>query len=179
MGGNQDGPGPQQAASPFWTFSLRLYRLEGVPPACLRLQDVSGVDVNVLLFVLFAASRGRLLGAGDVASIRAGIEPWKMAVVVPLRGVRRYLRQCPDGFEPQPADALRQRVKAIELEAERLQQEALYAGWPVETLGQAATPGEAARANIAAYAGALGVIFDPAAVAGMLAAFATLGEQNR
>jgi uncharacterized protein (TIGR02444 family) len=150
-----------------------------VPPACLTFQDVSGVDVNILLFVLFAASRGRMLAATDVAAIMAGIDPWRLAVVVPLRGVRRYLRQCPQGFEAETADALRQRVKAIELEGERLQQEALFAGWPIATLGRAATVAEASRANVEAYASALGVSFDPGAVASLLGAFDTLSFNTR
>ena len=179
MGEPQMDGGQEQASSPFWTFSLRLYRCDGVPPACLNLQDASGIDVNILLFTLYAASCGRGLAAADVAAIIARIDPWRHAVVVPLRGVRRYLRDCPQGFEAPAVAALRQRVKAIELEAERLQQDALFAAWPVAGLGHPAAPTEAARTNIEAYATALGVVFDPDAVSAMLGAFATLGAQHR
>ena len=41
--------------SPFWKFSLGYYRGAGVSEACLELQDRCGVDVNVVLFLLWMA----------------------------------------------------------------------------------------------------------------------------
>ena len=159
-------------ASPFWTFSLAIYGKPGVPPACLTLQGESGVDVNVLLFGLFLASRGRALGAGDFAKIDAVVEPWRRAAVVPLRQVRTFLKTPPEAFAGDAAEALRSRVKAVELEAERLQQEALY-GLFGESLGLAGEAGrETARRNVGAYATYLGKGFDEAAVAAILRAFA-------
>jgi hypothetical protein len=71
---------------------------------------------------------------------------------------------------------LRQRIKAVELEAERLQQEALSARWPVETLGTQAPAPTAARANIEAYGACLGAEFDSNPVEALLAAFVTIGD---
>lgn len=172
----QESADHERRASPFWTFSLRLYRQAGVPAACLALQDGAGVDVNLLLFGLFAASRGRRLSPADFSAIIDFIEPWRSSVVVPLRSVRRFLRETPKGFEGGDAPSLRQSVKAVELEAERLQQEALYARWPVAGLGAAAPVAAAARANIEAYGALLGAAFDAAAVEALLAALATLGD---
>ena len=39
--------------SPFWRFSLQLYRLPGVAEACIELQEKCGADVNLLLFLLW------------------------------------------------------------------------------------------------------------------------------
>ncbi len=167
---------PKRLASPFWSFSLRIYRQAGVPAACLALQDGAGVDVNVLLFGLFAAAQGRQLAAADLSAIVAFIEPWRSNVVVPLRGVRRFLRDTPQGFEQENVPALRQSVKAIELEAERLQQEALYSAWPMVGLGAQAPSLAAARANITAYGACLGAQFDSDAVEALLAAFDKIGE---
>jgi len=166
----------ERTASPFWSFSLRIYRQAGVPDACLALQDGAGVDVNVLLFGLFCAAQGRKLSTADLSAIAAFIEPWRSSVVVPLRGVRRFLRETPGGFEGEQTPALRQRIKAVELEAERLQQEALSARWPVETLGTQAPAPTAARANIEAYGACLGAEFDSNAVEALLAAFVTIGD---
>ena len=69
--------------------------------------------------------------------------------MIPLRSVRRALKSPPALVEASTAEAFRNRIKAVELEAERLQQEAMYALAP---LGAEATdPNEAARANVAAY----------------------------
>jgi uncharacterized protein (TIGR02444 family) len=164
--------GSSGAPSPFWLFSLRIYGQAGVPSACVTLQDSAGLDVNVLLFGMFAASRGRQLATADVAAIVAAIEPWKLNAVVPLRGLRRFLKEAPAGFEAQDIPALRQRVKMMELEAERLQQEVLHSSWPVDKLGVAAPADEAARANIQAYGAILGASLDTDAVDLLLAAFA-------
>ena len=75
-------------------------------------------------------------------------------------------------LDPKDIPALRQRVKMMELEAERLQQEVLHSSWPVDKLGVAAPADEAARANIQAYGAILGARLDTDAVDLLLAAFA-------
>jgi uncharacterized protein (TIGR02444 family) len=45
--------GPGSAAglpgvNPFWEFSLAFYAEPGVAPACLAMQDLEGVDVNLV-----------------------------------------------------------------------------------------------------------------------------------
>ena len=170
--------GPAEAASPFWTFSLHLYGRPGVPPACLILQDGSGVpvDVNIVLFSLFLAREGRDLGIEDAKRIVDLAEPWRREVVVPLRTARRALKEPPAAFANDLTDTLRQRVKAVELEAERLQQECLYASFPVHHLGAAVSPADAAPRNLAAYEQIIGAHFDAAAVATLMAAVNTLKD---
>lgn len=138
--------------SPFWRFSLGFYRVPEVAPACIRLQDEAGVDVNVLFFLLWHASLERKLSRSEVADIEARIGPWREQAVVPLRALRRALRSPPPAIGAGTAEAFRTRIKGVELEAERLQQEALYDLAQTSTFGEpASTPEEAARANIAAY----------------------------
>jgi hypothetical protein len=68
---------------------------------------------------------------------------------------------------------LRTRVKAVELEAERLQQEALFDLARTDRLGQAGgTSIEAARASVSAYQGVLGP-FPPGPLDTVLSAFAS------
>jgi len=162
--------------SPFWTYSLRLYAQPGVPAACLALQDACGVDVNVLLFCLYAAASGRQVGREDVLRMIDLVADWKDSMVVPIRGARRFLKQPPEAFAGIAADALRSRVKAIELEAERLQQEALFASFGMDALGAPAPRAE--RANIAAYAAALGADFDSSAVSALFSACANLKDHT-
>jgi uncharacterized protein (TIGR02444 family) len=163
---------PSARGSPFWTFSLALYGKAGVADACLALQDRQGVDVNLLLFMLWAGRNGRLLSMAEVRALIDVGEGWRNHVVVPLRQVRRALRAPPATIDAAAAAALRQQIKKAELESERLQQAALFAFRPIGSLGLAeASPEQAAAANIATYAAALAVVFDPAAIAAILADF--------
>jgi uncharacterized protein (TIGR02444 family) len=170
--------GEQRSASPFWTFSLSIYGLPGVPAACLALQDGSGVpvDVNVLLFALYGAKAGRGLDEAAVSAVVSLVEAWRRDVVVPLRQARRTLKEPSGAFDTPVTAALRQRVKAVELEAERLQQETLFAALPLADLGQPATPREAAPANVSTYERVLGARFEPTAVQTLLDAFHSLKD---
>jgi hypothetical protein len=91
--------------------------------------------------------------------------------VEPLRAVRRTLKSDAPLVEPAQAEVLRTRVKSLELEAERLQQETMYAMTDRIASDRAASPDAAARANVDAYQTVKGRAFTPAAVAALLAAF--------
>jgi uncharacterized protein (TIGR02444 family) len=166
--------------SPFWRFSIRFYAMPGVAPACIELQDRAGVDVNVLFFLLWTATQNRALPEQDVAAVERAIGPWRDMAVVPLRNVRRALKTPPPAMTAAAAESLRNRVKSVELEAERLQQEALYRLAQSSRLGyDASTPLEAARASIAGYQALLkprppATPMPPAALDAVLSAFASL-----
>ena len=137
--------------------SHTLYASPAVQKACLELQDGSGVDVNVLLYMLWQASQRRRLTADDARAVLAAVEPWRVDVVVPLRTARRNLKSPPPAFDQQATETLRAIVKKAELEAERLQQVALFTFTP-PSCPAADAPGvrAAGEANAAAYAIALG-----------------------
>ena len=163
---------PQSRGSPFWRFSLSFYRVPNVADACIRLQDEAGVDVNVLFYLLWHAALERKLSRADVAAIEDRIGPWREQVVVPLRNVRRALRTPPAAIDKGTAEAYRTKLKGLELEAERLQQEALYDMAEASRFGEAAvSPEDAARANIAAYQALCARIFPADAVTALLGAF--------
>src|SRR5262249_36756946 len=146
--------------SPFWRFSLRLYRAPGVADACIALQEGAGVDVNLLLFLLWQATQRHAFTAGNVAALQRPISGWRETTVIPLRNLRRALKSPPGLVAPGTAEAFRTRIKAVELEAERLQQEAMYELAARLPPGRDATsPAEAARLNVAAYASMRSVAF--------------------
>jgi uncharacterized protein (TIGR02444 family) len=146
------GTEPTAAGSPFWRFSLQFYRRPGVAEACIALQEDSGVDVNLLLFLLWHAMQGRVLSGPEIESLEGRIAPWRQQTVVPLRVIRRALKSPPALVEAGTAEAFRTRIKAVELEAERLQQEAMYALVQAGLLGkEASAPAEAARHSVDAY----------------------------
>jgi uncharacterized protein (TIGR02444 family) len=143
---------PPVSKSPFWQFSVKFYATPGVAQACIDLQDKAGVDVNILFFLLWNATQLRTLNNAEVAELERNIGAWRDMAVVPLRNVRRALKTPPDVMSPQEAEGFRTRIKAIELEAERLQQEAMYGLAQSGRIGSpAASKIEAARASVTAY----------------------------
>jgi len=160
--------------SPFWRFSLRFYRDPAVAAACIELQDEAGVDVNVLMFLLWNATLNRTLPPAAIADLDRAIGAWRDAAVIPLRALRRALKAPPPVVAPGAAEAFRTRVKGVELEAERLQQQTMYELAPSLPFAPAASPAEAAGANVAAYAAAMSRIFPPAPVETILRALARI-----
>lgn len=157
--------------TPFWRFSLHFYRQNGVSDACIALQDGLGIDVNLLLFLFWLAADRQLLSANDVKQLDDKVRDWRNLTIVPIRDTRRKLKAAATLVEPGKQEAFRNKVKAIELDAERLQQEALYAFTRTGPLGKPSEPPAAARANVAAYERVLGVSFPKASLDCLLAAF--------
>lgn len=158
------------AQSPFWTFSLAYYGGAGVSEACLELQDRCGVDVNVILFLAWLASQKRRIAGADIQAIAAKVLPWQTEVIAPIRALRRHLKNGAPLVDAKTGEAFRNKIKALELESEQLQQAAmtdLATGLSGEP---AASAQEAARANIDAYAGVLGRPLTESAVDTLVAA---------
>ena len=109
---------------PFWRFSLHLYAQAGVEAACLALQE-QGADVNLLLLCCWLGGQGRSLDRRRLRALMAAVAAWQSAIVLPLRQLRRSLRRETWRVDARQRLALRQRVAASELEAERLEQELL------------------------------------------------------
>ena len=167
-----DDTDPSPQGSPFWRFSLAFYRRPGVGEACIQLQDACAVDVNLLLFLLWLASAKRRISPDEVRGIDEKVRGWRDLTVLPLRAMRRTLKGNAPLVEAGLAEAYRSKIKGVELEAERLQQEALYALANSMTLGAAESTAEAAAAaNVSAYQAALGREFPAAPVAVLLGAF--------
>ena len=116
----------------FWEFSNRVYRLPGVAESCLLLQDEHGADVNVVLWCCWTGTTiGRISGETLDHALELS-DRWSGGVVKPLRAARRWLKEHDGESE------LRDRVKADELEAERIQQlrlEALVGGLATDRPG--------------------------------------------
>ncbi len=144
--------------NPFWRFSLAVDGRDGVPEACVSLQDQCGVDVNVLLYLLYRAVGGEALRPESVARLDASVAVWRRDVVQAIRTARRALKSPELAALAADDDALRNRVKAVELEAERLQQLALYR-IGADIAADAAEPVAAAQASLDAYAAHLGAAF--------------------
>lgn len=134
------------ATAGLWEFSLDFYARPGVSAALIELQDRAGLDVNLILFALWhgLSGRGRLDHERLAAAAQAA-RAIQTEIVMPLRALRRRLRTVPDA----DVQRLREAIKALELDAEKIAQ-ARLAGCagppaidvdPVERLA-------AARANL-------------------------------
>ncbi len=157
--------------TPFWRFSLHFYRHAGVSDACIALQDGCGVDVNLLLFLFWLAAGRQLLSPAEVKKLDDEVRSWRELTIIPIRDTRRKLKGAATLVDAKKQEAFRDKVKAVELDAERLQQEALYAFTKSGPLGSNAAPPAAARANVAALEQVLGAKFSKQAQDTLFAAF--------
>ncbi len=106
--------------SAFFDYSLVIYGRTGVAERCLALQDREGLDVNLVLFCLWAASRGRALDDQEMKRLIDTVAAWQGDVVSTFRALRRWLKDRAVGDEE--LAALRENAKRSELEAEEIEQ---------------------------------------------------------
>jgi uncharacterized protein (TIGR02444 family) len=155
-----------QDSTSLWSFSLKFYSQPEIGNACLDLQDSFGADVNILLYGLWQANRGRRLSDSDVPNVIELVGAWQEYVVWPLRTVRRFLKTPAPGWSSQDVGSLRQGVKAEELQAEHLQQIAMETAFA--ELGELDDAATAAASNMKTYAHILDVEFPIAHLAVLL-----------
>jgi uncharacterized protein (TIGR02444 family) len=107
-----------EAIAPLRQFALAVHDVDGVPAACVLLQDRFDLDVNVLLLGAYIGVQGKTLAAEDVAAARAVVDAWHDEVVRPLRAVRRRLKSGPAPAPDARTASLRRHVAGSELDAE-------------------------------------------------------------
>ena len=116
-----------------WDWAVAAYGAPGVGEACLALQDASEQNVPVLLWSAWIAATGREPDAETIEAACDVARAWDGVVVAPLRSIRRTLKAPVPDIDDGPREAVRDRVKALELEAERHLLEALEALAPEPT----------------------------------------------
>lgn len=115
-----------------WNFALELYARAGVEQACLELQE-AGNDVCLLLTGAWLQRRGVRCLDERLQALQALAGPWQRVVVTPLRQVRQDWRA--NASQDAELAALREQVKKLELQAERIlldRLQALAENWPDE-----------------------------------------------
>ncbi|MBW1245325.1 TIGR02444 family protein [Pseudomonas tolaasii] len=115
-----------------WSFALSTYARPGVEAACLRLQE-QGADVCLLLCAAWLEQRGVVLTDERVQALRHIAGPWQSQVIEPLRQIRVQWRAMAQ--QDEPLAGLRERVKALELDAERqllARLQAVAQAWPTQ-----------------------------------------------
>ncbi|MFB4392754.1 MULTISPECIES: TIGR02444 family protein [unclassified Pseudomonas] len=99
-----------------WNHALALYARPGVENACLSLQELGG-DVCLLLCATWLQRRQVPASVLRAQELRDIAEPWQRNVIGPLRALRREWRGPARGDVQ--LTTLRERVKTLELDAER------------------------------------------------------------
>ncbi len=123
-----------------WDWAVAAYGAPGVADACLALQDHHEQNVPLLLWSAWVAETGRRPDEETIEAACDTARTWDGVVTAPLRAVRRTLKAPVPDIDDGPREAMRARIKAIELEAEKHLLEALEALAP--------TPGGPKRAAI-------------------------------
>ena len=77
--------------SDFFAYSLAVYGRADVAQSCLALQDREGLDVNLILFCLWAATKGRQLEDREITDLIDAVAAWQQDVVATFRELRRWL----------------------------------------------------------------------------------------
>jgi len=101
--------------SELWNWAVAAYARPGVAGLCLDLQDGANQNVPLLLWAAWRPHTDTALAREAAAVARA----WSDAAVVPLRQVRRRLKIPVTDGDDMMRLALREKVKALELTAEK------------------------------------------------------------
>ena len=119
-----------------WSFALTIYQLDAVAPACLDLQEQCQIDVPLMLCAVFACLQGKNISDEDLTQLQNLASPWQSEIVQSLRQIRTQLKTGPQPAPSEVTEDLRNKVKAAELAAEKIQFEMMQA-W----ISQLATTG--------------------------------------
>ncbi|MGK0297624.1 MAG: hypothetical protein ACI9XC_001234 [Gammaproteobacteria bacterium] len=109
----------------FWNYSIKAYSQDGVPNACLILQDKFELDVNMILFCCWYGITNGNLSKELFCHCHEYCRTWSTKTVKPLRNIRTWLKDhgCTENNHDKNACmSYRDKIKAIELESEKIQQ---------------------------------------------------------
>lgn len=108
--------------NPFWQFSLTVYQSTPVKEQCLRLQNSTGVNVNLLLLCCWLAYSRQAITQLELKTAIDSINDWQQQVTQPLRQIRQYLKQQHDAL----INPFYQQLLNHEIQSEAYQQYWLY-----------------------------------------------------
>ena len=101
-----------------WQNMCAAYCDSALAGACLDVQESYDVDVPLLLVLCLADRAGHHIAASDLPALVEDCREWREAAILPLRFARSEMK----GKFTAPAQlGLRDDIKRLELEAERLQ----------------------------------------------------------
>lgn len=114
------------SADELWQFSLVLY--PKVKPACLRLQDEHGANVNLLLLLCLLEQRQLSLTRTQLYQLSTMLQRFSVQFTQPLRALRKQSNTAVLTTEQQ--HQLKQSLLHTELQLEKLEQQLLVQHCP-------------------------------------------------
>ena len=130
-----------------WAFALAFYGAPGVSAACLSVQESIGADVPLVIWSVWIGVDGRVLDMGEIAAAQNAVSAWHQQIVRPLRDVRQRMKSGPAPAPSDQTEALRDRLKSVEIGAEKIEL-ALLESVPVSALPGTTAPTQAIRTNL-------------------------------
>ncbi|MDA7720844.1 TIGR02444 family protein [Alphaproteobacteria bacterium] len=115
------------AEKKLWSFAVTIYQRDGVAPACLDLQEQCQIDVPLMLCAVFACLEGKDISDADLTQLHNLASPWQGDIVQSLRRIRTQLKTGPHPAPNAVTEDLRNKIKAAELTAEKIQLEMMQA----------------------------------------------------
>jgi uncharacterized protein (TIGR02444 family) len=141
---------PEDASSGLLSFSLTFYERPQMATALIALQDEAGLKVNLVLFAIWLglSARGRI-DQHRIDEAERAVRSIEVEVIEPLRVLRRRLKTVV------AADirSLRERIQAVEIDAEKAAQTRLAALAGPASDASAADRLADAQANLGLYLG--------------------------
>jgi uncharacterized protein (TIGR02444 family) len=105
----------------FWLYSLNLY--PAIKEVCLQWQDNFGVNINLLLFLLYLDKQQQSLNETQLQQLEDLLKHFSTEVTQSIRALRRTLPS--PWLESDMQQPLRQQLLSTELAAEKLEQQLL------------------------------------------------------
>jgi uncharacterized protein (TIGR02444 family) len=105
----------------FWLYSLSLY--PAIKEVCLQWQDNFGVNINLLLFLLYLDKQQQSLSETQLQQLEDLLQHFSSEVTQSIRTLRRTLPS--PWLESDMQQPLRQQLLSTELAAEKLEQQLL------------------------------------------------------
>ena len=143
---------PTRPGGALWAFATAFYGRPGIEAALLGLQDEDGVDVPILIALLYAGLQGLALAPEQLGALLDTALTWQAKAIAPLRVARRALKSAAGDTPDTERETLRAQVTSAELAAERLLINRLEALLP---LAIATEPATAIQGNLKAYLASL------------------------
>ena len=104
---------------PLWDFALQVYGQNGVPSACIALQDRHTLDVNIILLSLWLGYSGRpLIDQTFLERVLDVSTRWNKEVVWKIRSARVVLKEKFSSIPLERSETLRQGLLALEIDCE-------------------------------------------------------------
>ena len=105
----------------FWQYSLSLY--PAIKDLCLQWQDNFGVNINLLLFLLYLDKQQQSLTEQQLQQLEDLLQHFSSEVTQSIRALRRAMPS--PWLESDMQQQLRQQLLSTELAAEKLEQQLL------------------------------------------------------